>query len=245
MIEVPYVEISTARLIRERIELARATGENVAITGAAGVGKTWALENYVASTRKAYFFSVSAALGKSAGALFGLICEEIGYSKEVSPAATLRWIRSHFHNYCYDHQAVLIFDEAQNIKLATLRDLLTITDERQSGVTIVFSGNEHVLKVVNAAKHGFEQIGRRIQFRLNVNCITHEDADLVAGAFGVTDKASLRMLREIGDGAHIAGVVTVLKLAHQLAGEGSAIETSHIRSAIELFPQYQSTLCGA
>ncbi|NVO16104.1 MAG: AAA family ATPase [Rhodoplanes sp.] len=242
MIEVPFVEISTTRLIRQRIEMARATGENVAITGAAGVGKSWALQHYAQESGVAYLFSIEAALGRSAGTLFALVAETLGASRGINPSDTLRGVKRRLREYFYDAMIVLIFDEAQNIKLETLRDLLTLTDDPQPCVTIVFSGNEHVLKVVNAAKGGFEQIGRRIQYRLTISGVTHADADLVADVFGVTDKPCLRLLRAVSETAHIAGVVTILKLARQLAGDGKPIELAHLRDAVEVFPQHRPAL---
>ena len=244
MIDVPFVEISTCKLIHNRIDLARRTRENVAITGAAGVGKSMALQQYVdqAEYGRAYLFTVSGVLGKTAGTLFSMIAERIGAPTGSNPAAMLNGLKRRMYDIFYDDDpAVLIFDEAQNLKLETLRDLLSLTDSPDMRLTIVFSGNAQVLRVVNTAKNGFEQIGRRVQFRLSIDGVTHEDTDLIADAFEVRDNASRRLLRAVGEAAHIAGVVTILKLARELA-DGEPIDIDHLQSATELFPLYRPAI---
>lgn len=244
MTDVPFVEISTCKLIHNRINLARRTRENVAITGAAGVGKSMALQQYVdrAEYGTAHLFTVSAALGKTAGTLFGMIAERIGAPTGSNPAATLNALKRHMYDIFYDEMsAVLIFDEAQNIKLETLRDLLTLTDAPGMFLTIVFSGNPQVLRIVNTAKNGFEQIGRRLQFRLSIDGVTHEDADLIADAFEVHDDSSRRLLRAVSEAAHVAGVVTILKLAREIADD-KPIDIGHLHASIDLFPQYRSAI---
>jgi type II secretory pathway predicted ATPase ExeA len=245
MIDVPFVEISTFKLIENRINLARRTRENVAITGAAGVGKSMALQQYVDRFEfgSAHLFTVSAVLGKTAGTLFGMIAERIGAPTGSNPAAMLNGLKRRMYDIFYDDSdpAVLIFDEAQNLKLETLRDLLSLTDSPDMRLTIVFSGNGQVLRVVNTAKNGFEQIGRRVQFRLSIDGVTHEDTDLIADAFEVRDNAGRRLLRAVGEAAHVAGVVTILKLARELAG-GEPIGIDHLQSATELFPQYRPAI---
>lgn len=243
---VPIVETSVSRSIRERIDLARATGENLLITGSAGVGKTWALEDYSTTNSHVHFITVPAVLGKSAVTMISTLCDCFGYWHKEKPALALRNLKTFIADWhsSLDHRPVVIFDEAQNIKLETLRDIQTLSDDRDPLVTLVFCGNDHVLNVVNSRRSGFDQIGRRIQHRLQLNHTPDDDVNLIAAAHGVDADDAMQMARMIGTEFHAAGVVTVLKAARCAAGTGNAIKASHIREALELFPQYRTALRG-
>lgn len=242
---VPYLATSTFKLIHNRINLARRTRENVAITGSAGVGKTIALKSYVEAEDFgiAHFFPVTRDLGKSAGTLYEVVAESVGTTRAANPASTMRAIKKRLKEAFWDYSTpcLLVFDEAQNIKLETMRDLLTLTEDDDTFVTIVFAGNADVLKVVNTENNKFKSMGRRCQFQMTIDGVTHEDADLMADAFEVRDGACLRLLRAISEKDHISGVVTVLKIAREIA-EAKPIAIDHLRASVELLPQFRYAL---
>lgn len=242
MIRLPFIETSTSKLIHQRLNIALKTRENVALTGAAGVGKTVALREYVANCAYggAHFFPVTRALGRAPGTLYEEIAEAVGTHRGLNPASTLKAIRKRLHDIFFDIEfpCLLVFDEAQNINLDTVRDLLTLTEEDDVFVTIVFSGNPDVLKVVNTAVAKFKSMGRRATLQADIQGVTHEDADLFADAFEVRDAACRRVLRAISEKDHVSGVVTILKIAREFA-ETKPIALEHLHSAIEILPQFR------
>jgi DNA transposition AAA+ family ATPase len=128
---------------------------------------------------------------------------------------------------------VLIIDEAQNLKLQAFRELLHLHDF--SSISLIFSGNDEVLKRVNTDKGVFAQINRRVPIRAEVNSILDEDTDRIANAFAVEGMDAYKMLRPIGRAYHTDGVVSILEIARRFAGE-KAIKLDHIRRACEPFP---------
>ncbi|MCK0195552.1 hypothetical protein MWN34_01350 [Ancylobacter sp. 6x-1] len=72
---------------------------------------------------------------------------------------------------------MLIFDEAQILKLDILRVLLKLSVfERGDGqVVFVFCGNNELLKPRRVSEDTFAQIDRRVQFRKDLRRITYED----------------------------------------------------------------------
>lgn len=240
---MPFVETSVSRDIFQTIDLARELKKNAAIVGRPGIGKTFALAEYTRSLNvgSRYAFeglaamrTITAVTGNSLRDLFRDVAASIGTAVDGSIANMQRQMMN------YDLSGrVLILDEAQNLKLQAFRELLHLHDF--TGISLIFCGNDEVLKRVNTDKGAFAQINRRVPIRAEVNSILDEDADRLANAFGVEGMDAYKMLRPIGRAHQTDGVVSVLEIATRFAG-GKTIKAEHIRRACEPFPQYRSAL---
>jgi DNA transposition AAA+ family ATPase len=128
---------------------------------------------------------------------------------------------------------VVIIDEAQQLNFGAL-DLLRQIQE-QAGVGMVWSGNEPLYTQMTGGARGpkFAQIFSRIAQRTHIELTQADDVDLVAGAMGVTDKASVDYLRQIGVlPGGLRGVVKTLQLASMAAaGSGKALDRDLIARA--------------
>ena len=235
----PFVETSVARRILDTIQLAQEMRTNAAIVGAPGVGKTAALKAFAAKNRHAYLFTVTQVLSGSLQALLRALCDELG----VVPGGSIHDVESRLLKFYYS-TPVVILDEAQNLPLKSLRQLLHLSVADEGDIVFIFCGNSEVLKRVNTDQGAFAQISRRVPFRETVDSIQDEDADLLTNSFGVEGLDAYEMMRSLGAAFHAGGIVDVLKAARRFS-ETPAIRAENIRDAIDLFPpQYRAALQG-
>ena len=235
MNDIPFVETTISRRIFAIIDVARERGENAAIVGEPGVGKTRALNEYTKRYKGTYFVTADALSGNALRALLMNIFDLIGlhtYGNSITDIQlTLK--RYDFSGLC------LIIDEAQNLKLQALREILNINDH--TGMSVVFCGNHDVLKRVNVETGPLAQISDRIGLREEIQCIPSEDADAITNTFGVEGLDAYQLARAVGLRYRARSLVRVLNSARSLAGEKS-IKIGHIRQAIQLHPQYAGAL---
>lgn len=236
---IGFVKTSVSERIHNIIDMAIRMNTNAAIIGSPGVGKTMALQSYKVEKWRVAYLTISPILSGSMTVLFRRIMDEIGFCSDKRSiyeieSSLLKW---HFG------EIVFIIDEAQNLPLKSLRQMLHVSTEDGGTIKFVFCGNNEVLKHVNTDKGAFAQISRRVRFREIIESINDDDADALASAFGVEGMSAYRILRKIGEQFHADGIVHILKMARDMAGEG-IINSSHIRAAIVGLPQYQSALSG-
>lgn len=136
---------------------------------------------------------------------------------------------------------ILIVDEAQNLSLDCLRQLLTFSIKDGGHLIFVCCGNEDILKQVNTDKGALAQISRRISFRELVDSISDDDANAITNSFGVEGLDAYRTMCAVGQRFHADGIAQVLHMARRLAGR-ETIKASHIYGALAVFPQYRSVL---
>lgn len=239
-IHIPFVDTSVAKLIFDTMERCTLFGQNGLIIGAAGVGKTRALQEALRRSNDLEgpsigLVTITGVIGQSTMAVFEEICPHLGVRPATSIAETQRRLMKHacFH-------PVMVFDEAQNLTLKSVREILFISE--QSRVQMLFCGNSEVLRLVNSAQAAIQQIARRLPVREEIPCILESDADLVASHLGVEGMDAYALCRAIGGTFHIDGVVKVLMMARRRAGEGKTIRLDHIRAALDLFPQFKVAL---
>lgn len=236
MMETPFIETTIAKRVFGIIDLARRTGENAAIVGEPGVGKTRAVSAYAETRAGSYLMTVNAVTGNALRDLLRELSGVLGIYARGSIADIQRNMLQ------YDLSSyVLIIDEAQNLKLQALRELLNLHDH--AGMRIVFCGNRDVLRRVNVDTGPLAQISDRIGLREQIECIPTEDADAIANSFGVEGMDAYRLARAIGTRFRARALVRVLNGARELAGDrAKTIRASHIRSSIDLYPQYRDAL---
>jgi DNA transposition AAA+ family ATPase len=234
MQEIPFVETTVARRVFAIVGLARSRGENAAIVGEPGVGKTRALNEYAGRHGGVHMMTVDALTGNALRALLRDVFEQLGLYSRGGIADMQRTLRQ--YNFS---DRVLIVDEAQNLKLQALRELLNLHDH--AGMPVVFCGNHDVLKRVNVETGPLAQISDRIGLREQIDCIPSEDADAITNSFGVEGMDAYQLARAVGLRYRARSLVRVLNAARELAGT-KIVKAAHIKQAIQLHPQYAGAL---
>ena len=235
MADIEFVSTSIALRIAKTITEARRFGWNAAIVGNPGVGKTRALAHCATTMPETYLFTVSAVTGNSFVKLFRELCFALGIYDGGSNVGDIqrRLLKNDFSGH------VLLIDEAQNLKLQAVRELLYLND--LAHLSVIFCGNKEVLKRVSTDTGAFAQISSRVPFRETVDCILDADADVITNTFGVEGMDAYGLTRKIGSQFHARGIVSVLTRARELAG-GKTVKAAHIQAATEQFPQYRTAL---
>lgn len=241
-----FVETSVSRRIFRAADLAREIGTNAAVIGAPGVGKSMAIAAYKARRPLTATITVTPVLASSLRELLQEICARVG----ILPSSSTRDMERSLLKFdrCYGSASELtgnryavILDEAQNLPLKSIRQLLHLSAEDGGHLSFIFSGNNEILKQVNVDKGAFVQISRRVTFRETIDAITDDDADALASAYGAEGMDAFRLLRQIAARHHADGVAKVLGLASKLA-QTTTVGGEDIRTAIDLLPQYRTAV---
>lgn len=232
---LPFVETSVAHRICRVADLALEMGTNAAVVGAPGVGKSAALLAYARTRnyRRTHVITVTQVMCKSMRHLLLAL-------RELEPeycTDDIYRLERQFLKYDY-YQDIFLIDEAQNLPLSHLRQLLHLSVEDGGPLTFVFCGNNEVLKRVNTDQGAFAQISRRVSFREEIDAITDDDSDLLASAYGAEGMDAFRIMRQVAARHHAGGVVKVLRLARKLTNT-STVSAEDIRSALDVLPQYR------
>lgn len=230
------VQTSVAIQIAGVIETLREHRFNGAVIGAAGLGKTHAVQAIARATPATAIVTGSEALGKKPNLLWQQIAWELGIVAEESAAETEIMLRH--HNFT-GH--VLIIDEAQQLPPVQIEQVLkTLGNEHNDGrLSVVLCGNAETLHRSGGRKAGWQQIETRLAIVHPLEGIGDEDVVAIAGAYGVRHPDALTLLRAIGERQGVRGVVYVLQAARRSAGELGAIDASVIRKILQPFPKYR------
>lgn len=232
-----FVETEVSRLIFDVIEDARENRICAAVVGNPGVGKTMALEAYSERHLGARLVTATAVIAGSLLALFKHVSYELG----VYPEKGLYDLQQRLFA-CDLSGAILLIDEAQNLSLKALRELLYLWEK--AGLPIVFCGNAEVLKRVNVDFGAFAQISRRVPRREEIKGILDADADAITNTFGVEGLDCYAIMRKIGARFHADGVVQLLSRARKISASDKVIKLHDIYDALELMPAMKAALDG-
>lgn len=227
-----FCETTIAKNIRATITHVRQLGFNAALVGPPGVGKTFGLSHYTASVPGTFMFTTSGGIGKASQLIFRQLCEALSESESGGIAD----IQRRLLKYDLSGRAIII-DEAQNLNLQGMRELLYLND--LAGMSVVFCGNDQVLKRATVDTGPFAQIGSRVQYRTELPALAPEDADAITNIFGVEGMDAYELMRAVAERHHARGVSNVLRAARLLVGPGKAIKAEHIRKIFDGFPQYR------
>ena len=240
--DTPFVMTSAAGVVLGAINRCDRFGHNGLVIGAPGVGKTRALEEAVRRSETlegpaVCLVTVTGVMGNSASAVLEEVAPHLGVRTVYSVAATHKLLCSQASSF-----PILLFDEAQNLNLRLLRDLLTISE--QARVQMLFLGNDEALKFVNSKKAAFAQIARRLPVREEIDCILDADADLLAGQYGVEGLEAFRLCRALAEAHHADGIGKLLPIARAIAEAAGSetVQVGHLREALSHFPHFARDL---
>lgn len=226
-----WVATPSARRIRSALSYAQIAGDIAAIYGGAGVGKTSTAHEYQGQAPNVWIATMTPAT-----AVVGAALERIALSLGLRPTGRASRIEADIIERLRGTQGLLIIDEAQHLAPRALEAIRSLQDATGVGVAIL--GNQVVYTQLTGGNRsiGFAQLFSRIGKRVSLNRPTDGDVDVLADAWGVTDKASIRLLREIArkPGA-LRAVTKSMRLASMFAAgaDAGAPSIEHIKAAYQ------------
>lgn len=172
-VEIPYVETTTTRKVREILRLAHVEGEINVVYGEAGLGKTLALRAYAKEYPDAILIEVDP--GYTARVLLQVLAERLGLNNRGSIHDLSEAIVSKLHG----SGRVLLVDEAELLPYRALEVLRRIHDKAEIG--IVLAGMHRLLINLKGKKGELVQLYSRIGFAFNLgNALPKADVEAIA-----------------------------------------------------------------
>ena len=227
-----YIETPTSRDVWDTLMWAQQKPGMVAITLAAGMGKTTTCNQYVAMVPATHLVTMRRTTATAMGML-----REIARVLNVTERSThlLDSAIGERLRRANGRKTLLIIDEAQNLGDEAVDQLRWFLDYHKCGLALV--GNMDVQTRYGGGvtpREGYGQIHRRISKRLLRLKPKPQDITTLIDAWGVEDESARKLLAAIGTKPGTLGQIDeTLKLAKLLAaGSGSAAVTSdHVRQA--------------
>jgi len=199
------------------------------ITGIPGIGKTTALEEIARLNPKATLIRVAAPQSTPRAAL-SLIADALhAFSNARSASAIWEILESGFSHPANDD--ILIFDEAQNLPLAILKEMVDLPSRFQ--IPVVICGNGELLKRRRVSSAAFDQIESRIAKRAILSAPTREDFEMIAVDFDAFGKDAHAACVAYGCNTSMRDLVAMLEAARRYAGEGP-LRLQEIKHAVVL-----------
>ena len=224
-----FVPTQSAKNIISTLHYAQYISDICVIYGGAGVGKTLACANYARNHNNVWHVTMTPSTS-SVSNCFKRIAIKLNLKSSSSTVADLEMA---LINRLDGTNGILIIDEAQHLNVKALEALRSLHDA--SNVAIALVGNEQVYTQLTGGVRAaaFAQLFSRIGKRLRLNSSKNIDLEDLITAWGVDEKASKKILMQIGkkEGA-LRGVVKCLKLAHMIAHrEKNQMNVIHITKA--------------
>lgn len=228
-----FVLTPTAERILPVMAYAQAAPDISVIVGAAGVGKTTALNQYKAQTPNVWLATMTPSTA-GVSPMLRELCIEMGLDTrnagELARAIERKARAS---------GGLIIVDEAQHLSRPALEQLRSIHD--RAGIGIVLAGNPAVLgRLEGDRKAEFAQLFSRIGMKLTLTRPKAGDVTAILDAWGVTDTDESKLLATIaGKPGALRGLDKCMVLATMVAaGSGRGRSVDDIRQAwAQLDPQ--------
>ncbi|HEY8163868.1 MAG TPA: ATP-binding protein [Methylocystis sp.] len=201
--------------------------EAAAVFGAPGVGKTTAMTDIAAKNPNVVLVHVGSTRC-SPRSVAAMIADAMRIWVEHRSAwQIMDIIESNLrHPECND---VFMFDEAQNIPVGFLKDILDWP--KRFGAPVLICGNEHILKRTRASGAEFDQVDSRISKRIRLGAPTREDFETIAIDFDVFGTDARNACAAYGGNTSIRALVSMLETARTFA-EGGKLGLDEIRKAV-------------
>lgn len=230
MPEAPaWVQTPSARRIRSALSYAQIAGDISVIYGGAGVGKTSTAIEYQGQAPNVWIATMTPAT-----AVVGAALERIAIAIGLRPTGRASRIEGEIIDRLQGTQGLLVIDEGQHLAPRALEAIRSLQDATGVGVAIL--GNQVVYTQLTGGNRsiGFAQLFSRIGKRVSLNRPVQGDVDALAAAWGVSDRKSVQLLREIAKkpGA-LRAVTKSMRLASMFAAGDAAAAPSfdHIKAA--------------
>ena len=178
-------EISTLKHFQELARFLRLTVEAGAVSAPPGMGKTTAAQALADADKKTIYVHVGATKNTPRAFASSLADALNIWTKSESTARIWSVIESHLSHYSAQ-ELLLIFDEAQNIPLALLKEVVDFPSRFR--VPVLVTGNSELLKRQRVSSAAFDQISSRIAKRVVLTSPTEDDFQIIAVDFDVFGK---------------------------------------------------------
>ena len=216
------------------LDLARELDCIGAIVGAPGVGKTSTLVWYAQKNKPGVRYCAMNPAQASMTAMLSRLCAALGvaapYRRSELHRAVCGWTRE-------GESRALLIDEAQHLNQRSLDELRCIHDE--SGVAMVFAGNDRLRERINTRAAAFAQFTSRIGPRVEMGEPTVADARALARHYGIEQPGAVAFLeKRIGTPAGLRQLAHLLTLGRKLAGAG-VVRLSHLKQAAAVLEAVQ------
>lgn len=224
-----YFETPTSLAITQYLQWAQ-RGRLVLIVTGAGLGKTQTAKRFV-DTNHASFMATMTASTSGIMPMQQRVLRALGEKQPVgSPAGLSEMICDKVRERKH---ATIIIDEAQHLSIKALEEIRSWHDD--TGVGIALMGNERVQQSIYgiARAADFAQIFSRIGLKLTRPRAVDGDAEALAAAWGITDKAMVAFVAEMASkpGA-LRGATFAIEVAHMLAvAQGTKVNLQHLKTA--------------
>lgn len=225
-----FCETPTARRVLELVTYCRDYRDMGIVVGNPGVGKTTALRHYADTHEGAYFCTMQSSMASLSAAL-AHICNALGeYAPTKAAEASqiicnrVRWL---------DEEAILIVDEAQELKDPVINELRSIHDA--TGLPIVFCGNRDFRSRFNNTRAAaFAQFTSRVGIRLEFWESSVADIEAVCRPHRVQGKRAWTYLTDlVANGGGLRTVSKLIAPAARMAGD-RPIQLKHLKAAARL-----------
>lgn len=193
------------------------------IAGAAGVGKTKALQHFVGVESSAFPFTVFKTEGTSA-AISEVLMRAWRFQKPNGMSITAR--RDCLLRALGGRKMTLIFDEAQNFEADGMEWLTMVAEE--AGWSVAFVGGADLPFLVEKCP----SLSGRIPFPVIIRAAAREDALAVSQNLGVTDRDALNILGQVSQGKGGLRKVSLAIEAAQLIARGGEVTAEHVRRVV-------------
>ncbi|WP_424361813.1 AAA family ATPase [Methylocystis parvus] len=202
--------------------------EAAAVFGTPGVGKTTAMTHLAERSPTATLIHVGSTRC-TPRAIASMIADAMRLWVEHRSAWQITEIIEAHLMHPSTRDEILMFDEAQNIPLGFLKDI--VDWPQRFGVPVLICGNEHLLKRTKASGAAFDQIDSRIGKRIHLSRPTREDFETIAIDFDVFGVDARNACAAYGAKNSIRDLISLLQTARDFA-EGRKLGLEEIRKAV-------------
>lgn len=166
------------------------------LVGTPGVGKTEGLIEYTNRASNAFYIRCRPSMDTLTALCQSVLIAMGNKTARGSKDALSRWVVTELRY----KNALLIFDDAQNLTLKQLEEIRGWWDERGIVVGILLVGNEHVSSQMEGTSRTapyLAQLFSRVSQTIVIAQAYPEDAEALAAAWGVHDEKAVAILKDI------------------------------------------------
>ena len=171
--ELPFIETRTSKRVLEFLRMAHVDGEMQVLHGAAGLGKSRTIKEYVARNSGVILIDVDPTF--TARDVLEELCRQLGIPKKGNMKNLMDdCIRRLKHS-----QRLVIVDEAELLPHRALEILRRLHD--RTGIGMVLAGMDRLLINLTGRNGEYAQLYSRIAFAFNIgSALPQEDIDTIA-----------------------------------------------------------------
>lgn len=226
-----FLPLHFSQSVERMLSIAQIMPTMVMVTAEAGIGKTTAARQYVASHAGSFIVTISPQTGKVNNMLVE-IAAKIGVD-ERSPTRLVRAIAHRLRRQ--GDGTLLVVDEAQRLSDDAIDQLRYFVDDEDCRCGIALIGNTATYARFGQWAKGdkYSQLHRRIFKRMRVERPTADDLAAFIEAWGIIDPKHIEFLTGVGMKPGALGQVDMtIKLARMVAqGAGRELTLADLKAA--------------